>query len=86
LQNILKDSPLWNGKTCVLQVTEFRETAMQLRCLMSANSSSATFDLRCIVRERMISFLQKNYPESLPKRRDAVTLSCKPPAEQLPQN
>jgi small-conductance mechanosensitive channel len=85
LQNILKDSPLWNGKTCLLQVTEFTETAMQLRCLMSANSSSTAFDLRCIVRERMISFLQKNYPQSLPTRREAVTLSCKPPAEQLPQ-
>ena len=84
LQNILKDSPLWNGKTCVLQVTEFTENTMQLRCLMSANSSSAAFDLRCIVRERMISFLQKNYAQSLPTRRDAVTLSSKPGAEQLP--
>jgi hypothetical protein len=84
LQN-LKDSPPWNGKTCVLQVTEFTETTMQLRCLMSANSSSAAFDLRCMVRERMISFLQKNYPQSLPTRRDAVTLSTKSLAEQLPQ-
>jgi small-conductance mechanosensitive channel len=84
LQRILKESPLWNGKTCVLQVTEFTETTMQLRCLMSANSSSAAFDLRCIVRERMISFLQKNYPQSLPTRRDAVTVSSGAPAEQIP--
>jgi small-conductance mechanosensitive channel len=84
LQNILKDSPLWNGKTCVLQVTEFTETTMQLRCLMSADSSSAAFDLRCIVRERMIKFLQQNYPQCLPTRRDAVTLSPKSSAEQLP--
>jgi small-conductance mechanosensitive channel len=84
LQNILKDSPLWNGKTCVLQVTDFSETTMQLRCLMSANSSSAAFDLRCIVRERMISFLQRNYPECLPKRREAVTLAPKSSPEQAP--
>jgi len=84
LQNILKDSPLWNGKTCVLQVTEFTETSMQLRCLVSANSSSAAFDLRCIVRERMIGFLQKNYPASLPTRRDAVTVSSNPSPQQLP--
>src|SRR5262249_15599860 len=75
LQSILKETDLWNGKTCVLQVTEFTETTMQLRCLMSANSSSAAFDLRCIVRERMIEFLQKNYPQCLPTRREAVTLS-----------
>ena len=79
LQNILKASPLWNGKTCVLQVTEFTETTMQLRCLMSANSSSASFDLRCIVRERMIGFLQQNYPHCLPTRRETVTLSPKSP-------
>jgi len=84
LQRILQDSPLWNGKTCVLQVTDFSETTMQLRCLMSANSSSAAFDLRCIVRERMISFLQKNYPQCLPTRRDAVTLSPANAAKELP--
>lgn len=83
LQNILKDSPLWNGKTCVLQVTEFTETTMQLRCLMSANSSSAAFDLRCMVRERMINFLQKSYPQCLPTRRDAVTISAKTAADQI---
>ena len=84
LQDILKDSPLWNGKTCVLQVTEFTETTMQLRCLMSANSSSAAFDLRCMVRERMISFLQTNFPHSLPIRREAVTLSSKSSPEHFP--
>ena len=72
LQTILKDSPLRNGKTCVLQVTEFTETTMQLRCLMSANSSSAAFDLRCIVRERMIGFCGKTIPD--PCRRAATRL------------
>jgi len=85
LQNILKESKLWNGKTCILQVTEFTETTMQLRCLMSANSSSAAFDLRCIVRERMIDFLQKNYPGCLPTRREAVALSSERPAVPAPR-
>lgn len=75
LQRVLQESPLWNGKTCVLQVTDFSETAMQLRCLMSANSSSIAFDLRCHVRESLIRFLQRNYPQCLPTRRDAVTLT-----------
>lgn len=74
LQRIVKQSNLWNGKTCVLQVTDFTETTMQLRCLMSANSSSIAFDLRCHVREQMVHFLQKNYPQCLPTRRDAVTI------------
>jgi len=58
-----------------MQVTEFTESTMQLRCLMSANASSVAFDLRCFVRERMIQFLQRNYPQCLPTRRDFVTLN-----------
>jgi len=54
LQRILQETNLWNGNTCVLQVTEFTESTMQLRCLMSANSSSIAFDLRCHVREQLI--------------------------------
>ncbi len=84
LQRVLKESGLWNGKTCVLQVTDFTETSMQIRCLMSADSSSIAFDLRCLVRERMIKFLQDNYPQCLPTRRDAVTLSPPTPPGEGP--
>jgi hypothetical protein len=76
LERILRESGMWNGKTCVLQVTDFTETTMQLRCLMSANSSSIAFDLRRRVREKMIKFLRDNYPQCLPTRRDAVTLNA----------
>jgi hypothetical protein len=75
LERILRESGLWKGKSCVLQVTNFTETTMQLRCLMSANSSSIAFDLRRLVREKMIKFLQDNYPQCLPTRR-AVTLNA----------
>jgi hypothetical protein len=68
----------------VLQVTDFTETTMQLRCLMSANSSAIAFDLRCLVRERMIKFLQDNYPQCLPTRRDAVTLNARSTAAEEP--
>jgi hypothetical protein len=86
LQRILKESNLWNGKTCVLQVTDFTETTMQLR-LMSANSSSMAFDLRCHVRERMIHFLQEHYSQCLPTRRDAVTLEpAAAPSDGQPPN
>jgi len=66
---ILKDTKLWNGRTAAFQVTDFTERAMQLRAIMSANNSPAAFDLRCLVRERLIAFLQQNYPESLPLNR-----------------
>lgn len=71
---ILKDTKLWNGRTAAFQVTDFTEHAMQLRAIMSANNASAAFDLRCLVRERLIAFLQQNYPESLPLNRAQLSV------------
>lgn len=69
LTKILKSTTLWDGKVNVLQVTEFTPQAMQLRALMSAADSSKLWDLRCYVREKMIAFVQQNYPQCLPKQR-----------------
>lgn len=71
---ILKETKLWNGRTAAFQVTDFTERAMQLRAIMSANNSSAAFDLRCFVRERLIAYLQKNYPGSLPTARAQLSV------------
>jgi small-conductance mechanosensitive channel len=69
LQKILKDSKLWDGKVCVLQVTNTSEHTLELRALMSAPDASTAWNLRCHVREKIIEFIQKNFPESLPKLR-----------------
>jgi small-conductance mechanosensitive channel len=69
LQKILKDSQLWDGKVCVLQVTNTSEHTLELRALMSAPDASTAWSLRCLVREKLVEFIQKNYPESLPKLR-----------------
>ncbi len=67
--DILKQSNTWDGNVGALQVTDFKEGTMELRCLMSARSASTTFDLRCEVREKLIDFLQKEHPEALPHSR-----------------
>ncbi len=69
LNRILKSSDKWDGKVAGLQVTDAKERTMELRALMSAADSSAAWDLRCEVREKLIEFVQKNYPEALPKTR-----------------
>ncbi len=71
LTRVLKSTDLWDGKVNVLQVTEFTPQAMQVRALMSARDSGRLWDLRCYVREQLIDFLQKNYPQCLPKQRIA---------------
>jgi len=72
LQKILKDSGLWDGKVCVLQLTNTSEKTVELRALMSAPDASTAWNLRCHVREKLVEYIQKNYPESLPKFRASL--------------
>jgi len=69
LKHILENSEHWDGKVCVLQVTNTSERAVELRALMSAKDASILWTLRCEVREKLVEFVQKNYPQSLPKLR-----------------
>lgn len=69
LQRILKSTPLWRGQVAVLQVTDATEHAVQLRALMDSTNSSQSWDLRCLVREKLIAYLQTHYPDSLPRTR-----------------
>jgi small-conductance mechanosensitive channel len=69
LTEIAKQSKLWNGQVVNLQVSDCKETTIELRALLSANSASAVWDLRCEVREKLVDFLQREYPDALPRRR-----------------
>jgi hypothetical protein len=69
LQRLCKQAPQWDGRVCVLQVTDANERAMQLRVLVSSVDSGTGWDLRCLVREGLIAFVQANYPQHLPLRR-----------------
>ncbi len=69
LTQILKSTNYWKGEVNVLQVTDSNERAMQIRALMDASDSSAAWNLRCVVREKLIDFLQQHHPQSLPRLR-----------------
>jgi len=46
-------------------MADAREGAMELRALVSARSAADAFELRCEVREKLIEFLQTEYPTAL---------------------
>jgi small-conductance mechanosensitive channel len=69
LHGILKESEFWDGKVWNLQVTDMTEHTVQLRALMSAQDASAAWNLRCEVREKLLHFVQSQYPDALPKIR-----------------
>jgi len=75
VEEVLHASKNWNREVMAVQVTDFRESAMEVRILASASSSGRAFDLRCELREELARFLQENYPETLPRFRGNLVLS-----------
>ncbi|MBN3803991.1 mechanosensitive ion channel [Paraburkholderia sp. Ac-20336] len=73
LARIVEHAPEWDRRVQVLQVTEGTERAMQLRALVSASDSGLAWDLRCRVREGLLDFIQRHYPEYLPRARAEVS-------------
>jgi small-conductance mechanosensitive channel len=69
LARLLENNPLWDHRVKVLQVTNASERTIEVRALMSAASSGNAFDLRCDIREGLITFIQQHYPECLPVTR-----------------
>jgi small-conductance mechanosensitive channel len=69
---ILQSTPLWDRRLNSVQMTNCTDRTVEVRCLSSARNSSDLFDLRCIVREEMIKFIQRYYPQALPQTRIAT--------------
>jgi small-conductance mechanosensitive channel len=82
LTRVLRASKYWDGKVNVLQVTDAKEHTLELRALASAADASLAWDLRCEVREKLVAFVQRAYPESLPRFRT----SLEPQMPQLGQH
>ena len=78
LERICKGEALWDGQVCVTQVTETSEHTLQVRLLVSARNSGDAFDLRCIVRERMLDFLAREHPQALPRTRAELNQEVTP--------
>lgn len=68
-ERLLPEQPEWDGKVSLVQVTEAGERAMQVRFLMSGVDSVALWHLRCRLRERLVAFVQAEYPAYLPTMR-----------------
>lgn len=72
LEEITAASTLWDRRVAGLQVLELRQDTMEIRMLVSATSAGRAFDLRCEVREKLIAWLQAEYPGALPRRRTEI--------------
>lgn len=72
-ERLIVKSSLWDKRVKVVQVTDVKEHTIEIRVLMSSRTSSDAFDLRCYIRENLVTFIQKNYPDSLPRSRNEIS-------------
>ncbi|MEQ9607646.1 MAG: mechanosensitive ion channel family protein [Kiloniellaceae bacterium] len=72
MKEVVAASAYWDGQVVALQVTEANGQTVELRGLMSARTSPRAWDLRCEVREKMITWLQESHPQALPRIRAEV--------------
>jgi len=69
LERVCREAPQWDGRVCLIQVTDTSERAMQLRALVSAADAGRAWDLRCLVRERLVDYMRREWPQCLPQVR-----------------
>jgi small-conductance mechanosensitive channel len=66
---IVAQSKEWSGKVVNVQVTNATAQAIEVRVLLSADFAGNTANLCAEVREKLIDFLQREYPTALPRSR-----------------
>lgn len=66
LKRLVENNPKWDRKVCGLQVTDAKQSTIEVRALLSSTDPGKTFDLRCEVREGLIQFLYRNIRKVCP--------------------
>jgi len=72
VEEVARESELWDGRVVNLQVVDTTPETIKLRALVSARNSPRAWDLRCEVREKVTTWLQAEHPAALPKTRAEV--------------
>jgi small-conductance mechanosensitive channel len=69
---ILAGSDAWDRRSSGVVVTDSQGGFVTVRFTVSAKDSDDLWTLRCAVREQMMSWLQQEHPEALPRTRVAL--------------
>jgi len=80
LAEVLAETPLWDGRTSVVQVTDATAGSIRVRVLVSAADAGTLFDLRCLVREELVTYLRTTAPSALPAQRVLVAENDEKPS------
>lgn len=69
LGRIVEGSEHWDGRLWRVHVTDAGERTLEVRALVSAADSGAAWELRCEVREKLVEWVGRAYPQALPRMR-----------------
>ncbi|WP_424449184.1 mechanosensitive ion channel family protein [Microbacterium arborescens] len=78
LHDVLEKTDLWDGRASVLQVTDAVAGYVRVRILVTAKDAPTLFDLRCLVREAMVTWVQRTMPQAVPVQRIAMSDASAP--------
>jgi small-conductance mechanosensitive channel len=68
LDRVLHTTDLWDGRTQVLQVTDAVGGMVRVRALVTAQDAEKLYDLRCLVRETLVTWINE-HGHGLPRQR-----------------
>ena len=77
-ERICANATEWDGRLCQTQLVDVSDKAIQLRILVSAGDAGRLWDLRCRMRENLIQFIQRQFPDCLPCLRAEIKDSNSP--------
>ncbi|MCU1480327.1 MAG: putative small-conductance mechanosensitive channel [Subtercola sp.] len=83
LHRVIEKTELWDHRVAILQVTDAVAGYVRIRILVTAVDAPTLFDLRCYVRESMVSWVQQVSPQTVPHAR--VELSETPLETDAPR-
>lgn len=87
VEHLLLSSDLWDGRTWNVQVTDSDKDSVTVRILVSAKDSGSLWDLKCFLREKLISWLATDEAWTRPLLRHqeftAVTVQHDPSREMV---
>jgi small-conductance mechanosensitive channel len=69
IPDMLKENADWDGRILNVQITKTTEQYKEIRVLLSSSDASKNWDLRAAIREKLIDFINVNYPDTFAKTR-----------------
>lgn len=72
VERLMPLSELWDDRVAHVQVTDAVGGLVRVRVLVTARDAPTLFDLRCYVREGLVTWLRTHDPDALPRQRVVV--------------